>query len=224
VKQSEEYAQPLRRGSGGIVDRVLKETVSRKITVLVARSVRFTHARYELPVVIMMICSISWGVTKSTSLSRTPQALEISQENMLAVMLPSVIIGNFGEISCAGLLDCYERTPWKGEAISSSYIKRLVGAADRTSAALPINDKLRRDAPAPGAAVAIVIALYISGSVAMRVLGLPAPLTVLTLSAIFQLTNGVSARLRTGVFTTFTYPDCRWGWWLNFRRTSGTSA
>jgi Na+/citrate or Na+/malate symporter len=93
---------------------------------------------------------------------------------MLAVMLPSVIIGNFAEIICAGLLDCYERTPWKGEAISSSYVKRLVDVADRTSAALPINDILRRDAPALGAAVAIVIALYISGSVAMRILGLPA--------------------------------------------------
>jgi malate:Na+ symporter len=138
--------------------------------------------------------------------------LGMSQENTLAVMLPSVIIGNFAAIICAGLLDCYARTLWPRETTSSSY-KRLVGEVDRAGTTLPIDDKPARDVPALTAAVAVVIALYIGGSVAVRVLGLPAPLTVLILAAIFQLTNTVPPRLRTSVLavyrfsvSTFTYP------------------
>jgi malate:Na+ symporter len=133
--------------------------------------------------------------------------LGILQEDMLAVMLPSVILGNFAAIICAGLLDWYERMPWKAEAISSPHVKRIVDGADRTSIALAIDDKRTRDVPAFGAAVVVVIALYISGSVAMRVLGLPAPLTVLILAAVFQLTNTGSPRLRMGVLTVYRFPS-----------------
>jgi malate:Na+ symporter len=139
--------------------------------------------------------------------------LGISQANMLAVMLPSVILGNFAAIICAGLLDCYKRMPWKAEATSTPHVKRLVDGPDRTSTALPIDDKRTGDVPALGGAVVVVIALYISGLVAMRVLGLPAPLSVLILATIFQLTNAAFQRLRAGVLAvyrfsvaTFTYP------------------
>jgi malate:Na+ symporter len=139
--------------------------------------------------------------------------LGISQADMLAVMLPSVILGNFAAVICAGLLDGYARMSRNAGSISSSQVNRLVDGAGCTGTALPTDGKRTRDVPALGAAVAIVIALYASGSVAMRVIGLPAPLTVLSLATVFQLTNVVSPRLRTGILTvyrfsvvTFTYP------------------
>jgi malate:Na+ symporter len=139
--------------------------------------------------------------------------LGASQADMLAVMLPSVILGNFAAISCAGLVDWCGRMFRETEPASSSNGNRHVNEADRTSTALPIEVEQAHDIPALGAALAVVMALYVSASVGMRVVGLPAPLTVLILATAFQLTNVVSPRLRTGVLivyrffvATFTYP------------------
>jgi malate:Na+ symporter len=136
-----------------------------------------------------------------------------AQGDMLALMLPSVILGNFTAMVCAGLLDCYDRPPSKNLTPFPPHLKRLVNDANRAAPATVVVDKPAADFSALAAAVMVVIALYGAGWLAVRLLKVPAPLAVLIVAAFLQLTDTLSPRLRSGVLTlyrffvvTFTYP------------------
>jgi malate:Na+ symporter len=132
------------------------------------------------------------------------------QGEILALMLPSVILGNLAAIVFGGLLGFLDQQR-KTKPSSNIRAQNLIGAANSLVAAS--NDEIRSGAAWNVGAAAIIIALYFAGYSASRNYGLPAPLVVLMLAGILQLTNVLSPRLLAGIrdiyrfcIRVFTYP------------------
>jgi malate:Na+ symporter len=134
-----------------------------------------------------------------------------SQGEILALMLPAVILGNLAAIVFGGLLGFFDKRLGKKAAASNIGKQSLIGAANNLIAA-PI-DKRPSRAVYVGAAAVIITAFYFTGYLASRNYALPAPLVVLILAGILQLTNILSTRLLAGIqviyrccIRVFTYP------------------
>jgi malate:Na+ symporter len=137
------------------------------------------------------------------------KVLATSQGAILALMLPSVILGNLAAIVFGGLLGFFDKRRKTKPATVRA--QSLIGAATTFVAAR--NHQVRSGAAWNVGAAAVIIALYFAGYSASRNYGLPAPLVVLILAGILQLTNVLSTRLLMGIrviyrfcINVFTYP------------------
>jgi Na+/citrate or Na+/malate symporter len=120
------------------------------------------------------------------------QTLGGSQGEILAQMLPAVILGNLCAIVGAGLLDS-----WAGTTVAraeNSNVRRLLADAPPATD----GDSKGRTARAI-AGGAVIAAFYLAGLLASRRLSLPAPLVVLVLTLLLRLGNLPGARLQQGV-------------------------
>jgi malate:Na+ symporter len=139
------------------------------------------------------------------------KVLATPQGEILALMLPSVILGNLAAIVFGGLLGFFDKQRKTKPVTSNIGAQSLIGAATTLGAAP--NDGIRSGAAWNAGAAAIIFALYFAGYSASRNYGLPAPLVVLILAGILQLANVLSARLLAGIrviyrfcIRVFTYP------------------
>jgi malate:Na+ symporter len=139
------------------------------------------------------------------------KVLATPQGEILALMLPSVILGNLAAIVFGGLLGFLDKQRNMSPAIADIRAQTLIGTAN-TLVAAP-NDGVRSGAAWSVGAAAIIIACYFAGYSASRSYGLPAPLIVLMLAGILLLTNVLSIHLLMGIrdiyrfcIRVFTYP------------------
>jgi len=119
-----------------------------------------------------------------------------SQGDVLAMILPAVIVGNLAAMLLAGLLGFYG--PKRGARATSVAAERLVDVpAD--------SEKRKCDIPGTVFAAAFMALLYGLGFAASWGLGLPAPLIILIFAAALQLSNVVPARLRAGILDVYRF-------------------
>lgn len=131
--------------------------------------------------------------------------LVTSQGEMLARMLPAVILGNFTAMVCAGLLASLEGGHWTKRSALSGSAGGLPGLADGEIAAACDGKESPGDLQARGAAVAIIVALYVAGTVASRIFDAPAPLIVLALAATLLLADVLSPRIRASIVAIYRF-------------------
>jgi malate:Na+ symporter len=134
--------------------------------------------------------------------------LGFSQGEILASLLPAVILGNLTAMIFAGLLNFmgtrFSQPPEEGRTMGSSAILL----------ASPLDTEEQNNLPLPIVlAVALILAYYLVGLLAARLFDLPAPLTVLFLTVLTNVTNLLPMKLRVAIrilyrFLTliFTYP------------------
>jgi malate:Na+ symporter len=115
--------------------------------------------------------------------------------DILAAMLPAVILGNLAAMVCAGLLGFYEKKFARAPGRD-----RLMGAADPA-----VEHKKSGGMARVIAATSIVALIYLAGAFGLRAFDLPAPLTVLVIAVGLNLSNGLSPRLRAGVQTLYGF-------------------
>jgi malate:Na+ symporter len=140
------------------------------------------------------------------------KVLATPQGEILALMLPSVILGNLAAIFFGGLLGFFDKQIGRSPATPDIGAQSLIGAANNLFAA-PIDAARSSAAWKVGAAAVIIAALYFTGYWTSRNSGLPAPLVVLVFAGILQLTNILSTHLLAGIrdiyrfcIRVFTYP------------------
>jgi malate:Na+ symporter len=134
--------------------------------------------------------------------------LGFSQGEILASLLPAVILGNLTAMIFAGLLNFmgtkFSQQPEEGRTMGSSAILL----------ASPLDSEEQNNLPLPIVlAVALILAYYLVSLLAARLFYLPAPLTVLFLTVLTNVTNLLPMKLRVAIrilyrFLTsiFTYP------------------
>ncbi len=132
--------------------------------------------------------------------------MNLPQQQLFAQVLPAVMLGNLTAIICAGLLNQLgkRRPGYTGNG-------RLHAADD--GGLLKQNDTTLASVENIAAAGMIAITLYILGILTHKLIGLPAPVTMLFLAVLAKLTYAVSPKLEDGArsvyrffSTTVTYP------------------
>ncbi len=132
--------------------------------------------------------------------------MNLPQQQLFAQVLPAVMLGNLTAIICAGLLNQLgkRRPGYTGNG-------RLHAADD--GGLLKQNNTSLASVENIAAAGMIAITLYILGILTHKLIGLPAPVTMLFLAVLAKLTYAVSPKLEDGArsvyrffSTTVTYP------------------
>lgn len=127
-------------------------------------------------------------------------SMGIDQGEILARMLPAVMVGNLCAIVCAGLLNYLgkRRPSLTGEG------RLQPGATDDLVEAL---DGAKPDGNVQNIAAAAMVAvtLYLCGVLAFQQLQFPAPVVMLFLAVILKLAHGISPRLQAGSYTVYKF-------------------
>jgi malate:Na+ symporter len=124
----------------------------------------------------------------------------IPQGQVLARVLPAVLVGNLTAIILSGVLNyAGKRYPnLTGEG------RLQPGGEDDLVAAL---DGARPDGNVQNIAAAAMIAvtLYLAGVLAFQFLGFPAPVVMLFLAVVLKLAHAISPRLEAGSYTVYKF-------------------
>jgi len=136
-----------------------------------------------------------------------------AQGEALASILPAVILGNLAAIVFAGLLGFIEQKRIQDPPKLMLAYLRLLDATRETVGASADGENPRNEVRMLAAAAAVIFATYLGGSLSSSFFGWPAPIVVLGIAAILQLTQILPSALRMGVLTiyrfcvaTLTYP------------------
>jgi malate:Na+ symporter len=123
----------------------------------------------------------------------------LSQGDLLARMLPAVMVGNLIAIVLAGSCN------YLGEKYP-----QLTGDGRLQPGGEDLLDPLQDTLPDGNvqniaAALMTAIALYLCGVLASQTMGLPAPVVMLFIAVVLKLTHGITPRLQTGSYTVYRF-------------------
>lgn len=124
----------------------------------------------------------------------------MKEGDMLAEILPAVMLGSLVAIILAGLLNLLgKRRP---ELTGNGALQR--GEVDE-----PLTDETpghyRPDLETIGGAVVLAMTLYLTGALVQKLTGFPGPVTMLVLAVILKLGRLVSPRLEQGAFRNYQF-------------------
>ncbi|BBE10181.1 Citrate carrier protein [Mycoavidus cysteinexigens] len=124
--------------------------------------------------------------------------MNLPQKQLFAQILPAVMLGNLTAIICAGLLNQLGKhyTHLTGNGRLHTDDDGLLLKTDNAAAA-PVESI--------AAAGLISITLYILGILAHKLIGLPAPVSMLFLAVLAKLTYAVSPKLEDGARTVYRF-------------------
>lgn len=122
----------------------------------------------------------------------------IDQGEILARVMPAILVGNLTAIICAGCLSWLGRK--KPHLTGNGQLQP--NAEDMHSGHQgPMDGNVQNIA----AAGMIAITLYLAGTLSQQLLGWPAPVVMLALAVALKLCHGVTPRLQSGSYTVYKF-------------------
>lgn len=123
----------------------------------------------------------------------------IDQGEVLARVMPAILVGNLTAIILAGSLNYLGR---KRPHLTGGGQLQPTGDEDLTSAT-PAPGSL--DVQAIAAAGMIAVTLYLTGALSQQLWGFPAPVVMLGLAVALKLLHGITPRIQAGSYTVYKF-------------------
>jgi malate:Na+ symporter len=130
--------------------------------------------------------------------------LGTAQGEALALIVPAVILGNLAAIVFAGLMGFTEQRRIRNHPELMLVSRRLINATQETFGA-PAGRRNPSKQVWVLAAAAIIFVIYLAGSLSSSFFGWSAPLVVLGIAAVLQLTHILPSPLHRGVLTLYRF-------------------
>ncbi len=124
------------------------------------------------------------------------------QGELLARVMPAILVGNLTAIVCAGLLSYLGR---KRPSLTGFGQLQPGVHDDLLSKDSAAEDKNLFSVQNIAAAIVVAVTLYLAGSMAHELFGLPGPVTMLFLAVALKLAHGVTPRIQAGSKTVYQF-------------------
>ncbi len=124
----------------------------------------------------------------------------MDQGEVLARVMPAILVGNLTAIICAGALSWLGR---RKPALTGNGQLQPHGDDDLLAGAEPV--KPDGNVQNIAAAGMIAVTLYLAGALSQQLWGFPAPVVMLALAVALKLFHGITPRLQAGSYTVYKF-------------------
>lgn len=122
----------------------------------------------------------------------------MEQGDVLARVMPAILVGNLTAIICAGALSSLGR---KFPSLTGNGKLQPTGDEDLAAETVKPDGNVQNIA----AAGMIAVTLYLTGVLAQQTLSFPAPVVMLALAVALKLFHGITPRLQSGSYTVYKF-------------------